>query len=213
MHAYQQLLDAIRPHFQDLKSVYLFIPEENKKTGTILSDLGFKIERYSFILEREASRIAEVNFPGEYSIQHLDPADETGLSQFAACLNEEFKELAGHTPSSPEDVLTWFKDASYLEGGLCLLKKGQEPVGTISLARDLDNPKAGEIMAFGIMREFRGKELGRNLLRYGINFLIDRGLDPVILSVNGENHGAIRLYESEDFQLTESVICYALDCG
>ena len=77
--------------------------------------------------------------------------------------------------------------------------------------RDLDNPMAGEILAFGILKEYRGKDLGRNLLKYGINFLIEKGLDPLILSVNGENHGAIRLYESEGFQLTESVVCYALD--
>ena len=93
---------------------------------------------------------------------------------------------------------------------MCLLKKEHDPVGTISMTQDLDDMDAGEIMAFGILEKYRGLDLGRNLLRYGINYLIGKGLKPIILSVNGENHGAINLYEKEGFNLTESVVCYAL---
>jgi ribosomal protein S18 acetylase RimI-like enzyme len=39
------------------------------------------------------------------------------------------------------------------------------------------------------------------------------GLDPVVLSVNAENEAALRLYRSEGFVLTETVVCYALDCA
>jgi ribosomal protein S18 acetylase RimI-like enzyme len=126
-------------------------------------------------------------------------------------VNEEFEGLAGHTPSTAEDIQTWFDDKSYLDGGLCLLKKDQDPVGTIGLMKDLENLEAGEIGAFGILKNFRGMELGRNLLRYGVNFLIEKGFNPVILSVNGENHAAFRLYQTEGFKLTESVVCYALE--
>jgi len=208
---YHHLLNAIQPHLQDLNSVYLFIPEEKSKLAAIFSGLGFEIERFSFVLERKNTRIAEVSFPEGYSIRPLEPSDLDGISQFVNCLNKEFKELAGHTTNSVEDLLTWFEDKSYLEGGLCLLKKDQEPVGTISMMRDLENLDAGEILAFGILKEYRGMDLGRTLLRYGVNFLIEQGLDPLILSVNGDNHGAIRLYESEGFKLTESVVCYALE--
>ena len=211
--AYKNLLDAIRPHLQDLRSVYLFIPEEKEETAVILSGLKFQIERYSFVLERNQAEPYEYSFPEGFTIQQLDPSDLDGLSQFAACLNEEFKELAGHTHSTTEDIRTWFDDQGYIKGGLCLLKKDQEPIGTISLAIDLENLEAGEIGAFGILEEYRGQELGRNLLKYGVNFLIGEGLNPINLSVNGENHAAFRLYQSEGFYLTESVVCYALDCA
>ena len=209
--AYKKLLQAIRPHLDDLQNVFMFIPEKNEVSAGILSILGFEVERYSFILERSEPALAEPVFPEGFSIHPLDQTDLEGISQFAACLNEEFKELAGHTPSTAEDIQTWFEDQSYIKGGMCLLEKEQEPVGTISMMRDLDDMDAGEIGAFGIIEEYRGLDLGRNLLRYGINFLHDQKLKPVILSVNGENHGAIKLYETEGFVLTESVVCYSLE--
>lgn len=211
--AYLKLLHAIEPHFQDLQSVYLFIPEEKAEMAAFLSGLNFQIERYSFILERKEKELYEVEFPDNFAVQQLTPADKVGISQFAACINQEFKELAGHTPSTPEDIQTWFDAPGFLEGGLCLLKKGQEPVGTISMMKDLENLEAGEIAAFGILNIFRGQNLGRNLFRYGVNFLIGEGLNPITLSVNGENHTAFHLYEFEGFALTESVVCYALDCS
>ena len=208
--AYKKLLHAIRPHINDLQNVFMFIPEKNEGSAEILSDLGFEVERYSFILERSEPALSEPVFPEGFAVYPLDPTDQEGMSQFAACINEEFKELAGHTPSTAEDIQTWFEDQSHIEGGMCLLKKEQDPVGTISMMRDLDDMDAGEILAFGILEEYRGLDLGRNLLRYGINFLIGKELKPIILSVNGENHGAIKLYEKEGFILTESVVCYSL---
>lgn len=207
---YKKLLHAIRPHMDDLENVFMFIPEKNGSSAEILSNLGFEVERYSFILERSEPALAEPVFPVGFLIHPLDPTDQEGLRQFAACLNEEFKELAGHTPSTGEDIQTWFEDQSHIEGGMCLLKKVDEPVGTISMMRDLDDMDAGEIGAFGILEKYRGQDLGRNLLRYGINFLIGKDLKPIILSVNGENRGAIKLYEKEGFILTESVVCYYL---
>jgi len=209
--AYTRMLDAIQSHFQDLESVYLFIPEERESSASFLTKLGFEIERYSFILERASGQNTKAVFPDGFTVQHLDANDQEGIRQFADCINAEFKELAGHTPSTPEDVQTWFDDSSYVEGGYCLLKNGQEPVGTICMMKDLDNLAAGEIGGFGILKEYRGQELGRNLLRFGMQFLADQGLDPIILSVNGENHGAVQLYKTEGFQLTESVVAYKLD--
>jgi mycothiol synthase len=210
VEAYAKLLDAIQPHNQDLDKSFLFIPEKNKEIALILKELGFEVERYSFILESRDSQTPEPVFPEGISVYPLDPSDQAGIIQFVDCLNQEFKDLAGHTTNTTDDLKTWFEDQSYLEGGLCLLKKNQEPIGTIAMMRDLDDMGAGEILAFGILEEYRGKNLGRNLLRYGTNFLSGKALNPVILSVNGENHGAINLYQKEGFNLTESVICYSL---
>lgn len=209
--AYGQLLEAIRPHFRDLRSVYLFIPEQNQRTAGILEELGFQVERFSFILERRGPSLPAPVLPEGIFIQSLTREDLDDLHQFADCINEEFQELAGHTPSSAEFIQDYFDDPCYLEGGVCLLKKGTEAIGTIVMMRDVDNPEAGEIMGFGVLPAQRGLGLGRNLFRYSFNFLINRGYQPVILSVNGENHNALKLYQSEGFQLIESVVCYSLE--
>ncbi len=208
--AYNKLLEAIRPHMDDLQNVFMFIPDKNKVSAEILSNLGFKIERYSFILERRDSALAEPVFPEGLTVHSLNPLDFEGIDQFAACLNKEFKALAGHTPSTAQDIQSWFEEQGHLQGGVCLLRKGQEAIGTISMMRDQDDLNAGEIGALGILEEYRGRDLGRNLLRYGIKFLKEKEFSPITLSVNGENKGAIKLYEREGFVLTESVVCYSL---
>lgn len=208
--AYQELIKAIRPHMDDLQDVFMFIPEKNEAAAEILKELGFEIDRYSFILERSGPALSEPVFPENIFVHPLDLADNEGINQFADCLNNEFKDLAGHTTNTAEDIQTWFKDQGYLERGMCLLKKGEDAIGTISMMRDMDDMDAGEILAFGILEEYRGMDLGRNLLRYGINYLVGKGLEPIVLSVNGENHGAIKLYKKEGFLLTESVVSYNL---
>lgn len=208
---YALLWQAIQPHLEDLDSVYLFIPEERVEVAETLKSLDFEVERYSFILERGGSKLPAPVFPEGIHIYTLAPDDLEGMRQFADCINDEFKDLAGHTPSSADFIQTFFEDVGYIEGGLCLLKKGDKPIGTIGMMHDVENMEAGEIMALGIIGNYRGEGLGRNLLRFGYNFLLNQGLDPVILSVNGENSEAIRLYKQEGFHLTESVVCYSLD--
>ena len=208
---YQDLLSAIWPHVQDLQFIYLFIPETKADMAKVLEMLGFAVERYSFILERGGLTLPEPIFPEGMEVIPLGPDDGDGIKQFVDCINEEFKELAGHTRSTVEYMRTWFDDEGYIKNGICLLKMGQEPIGTIAMMHDMDEITAGEIMAFGILKKYRGKELGRKLFRYGFNFLINEGLTPVYLSVNGENRGAIRLYESEGFQITDSVVCYSMN--
>lgn len=209
--AYARLLDAIRPHCRDLRSVFMFIPESKVELAGILDQLGFRVERYSFILERGEPALPAPIFPEGISVYQVNREDYQGLTQFSDCVNQEFKDLAGHTPSTAEFIQEYFDDPCYLEGGICLLRKGEEAIGTIVMMRDVDDPEAGEIMGFGVLESQRGAGLGRNLFRYGFNFLIDRGIQPVFLSVNGENHNAIKLYQSEGFDLIESVVCFSLE--
>jgi mycothiol synthase len=207
--AYAELLGAIRPHFRDLRSVYLFIPEHKQDTAAILAQLGFHIERYSFVLEKRSPSAAEVRFPDEYRVQPLDRSDQVGLSGFAGCLNEAFQNLAGHVDSSADDIRAWFDDEGYVEGGICLLTRDGEPAGTVCVMRNSENREAGEVGALGIAGRCRGMGIGRSILRYACSFAAGKGLDPVILSVNAENEAALSLYRSEGFVLTHTMVCYA----
>lgn len=211
--AYAMLLDALRPHFHGLGRVYLFVPEEKTETAAILTGLGFQIERYSFVLQKEDAEVAEAVFPEGYAIRHLAAADSQGIADFARCVNLAFRELAGHTESVPEDIRAWFDEAFYLEGGICLLTHNGEAIGTVCIGRETETPGAGEILALGLVPEQRGRGLGRAILRYATAYALQHRLTPVILSVNAENDTAVRLYQSEGFELIQSVVCYALDCA
>jgi mycothiol synthase len=211
--AYSLLLEAFQPHLKGLDSVHLFLPTQLTETRTILEELGFRIERFSFVLERPSDGIEEVEFPPGYMVTPLESSNEEGIRHFSEILNQAFQDLAGHTPSLPRDIQVWFDYEGYLPGGICLLKKGAEPVGTVCVTIESENPRAAELGAFGIAPDYQGLGLGRKLLRYGVAFAASQGLSPVILAVNAENETALELYRSEGFSLTESLVCYRLDCG
>jgi mycothiol synthase len=212
--AYAALLDAVRPHFEGLRAVYLFIPEDRRQVTSILSRLGFHIERFSYVLEnRETSPPPDVRFPDGYEVHPLVASDAAGIAHFARCLNESFDELAGHTDSTPQDIRAWFDHDHYLEGGICLLLHRAQPVGTLCVMREHETRAAAEVLAFGILRPERRKGLGRALLRYARRFAWQQGLHPVILSVNAENDRALGLYQAEGFRPIETTVCYALDCA
>ena len=212
--AYAALLDAAQPHFEGFQAVYLFIPEDRCQVTSVLSGLGFRIERFSYVLEnRETSPPPEVHFPDGYEVHPLVASDVAGIAQFARCLNESFSELAGHTDSTAQDIRAWFDHEHYLEGGICLLLHREQPVGTLCVMREHETRAAAEVLAFGILGPQRRKGLGRTLLRYARRFSRQQGLHPVILSVNAENDRALGLYEGEGFRPIETTVCYALDCA
>jgi mycothiol synthase len=211
--AYSLLLEAVQPHLKGLDSVYVFLPTPLAETRAILEELGFKIERFSFVLERPTTGIEEVDFPPGYMVTQLESSDEEGIRHFSEVVNLAFKNLAGHTPSLPQDIRVWFDYEGYLPGGICLLSKGAEPVGTVCVTIESEDPQAAELGAFGIIPDYQGLGLGRKLLRHGVAFAASHGLSPVILAVNAENETALELYRSEGFSLTESLVCYRLDCG
>jgi mycothiol synthase len=211
---YAALLDAARLHFEGLRAVYLFIPQDRHPVASILSRLGFHIERYSHVLEnRETTPPPEARFPGGYEVRPLVGSDAAGIAQFVRCLNDSFSELAGHTDFTARDIRAWFDHEHYLEGGICLLLHGAQPVGTLCVMREHETRAAAEVLAFGILKAHRRKGLGRALLCYARKFALQQGLHSVILSVNAENDRALGLYEGEGFQPIETTVCYALDCA
>jgi mycothiol synthase len=75
-------------------------------------------------------------------------------------------------------------------------------VGFCRLSRfeDDDGLMTGEVRLLGVRREARGRGLGRALVRWGVGDLRRRGVDRIVLSVEGENESALGIYESEGFR-------------
>ena len=65
---------------------------------------------------------------------------------------------------------------------------------------DGDSPALGEVYAVGVCPEQQGRGLGRALTAAGINYLAERGLDEVMLYVDGDNTAAVALYEKLGFE-------------
>ncbi|MBX2802566.1 MAG: GNAT family N-acetyltransferase [Myxococcales bacterium] len=66
--------------------------------------------------------------------------------------------------------------------------------------------RTARVAAMGIAAAFRGRGVGRALLRYGLAALDERGFERVLLEVIDGNEGAIRLYASEGFEIARRLV-------
>jgi mycothiol synthase len=64
---------------------------------------------------------------------------------------------------------------------------------------DESGEAVAEIGTLGVVPEYRGLGLGRELLRWGIQHLRGRGAGDIVLAVEGRNANALRLYERTGF--------------
>lgn len=86
----------------------------------------------------------------------------------------------------------WFDPAGFL-----LAERDGELLGFHWTKRHPD--AAGEVYVLGIAPAAQGTGLGRALLVRGLRHLIDGGAAYLLLYVEGDNAGAVRLYERESF--------------
>ena len=80
----------------------------------------------------------------------------------------------------------------------------EEPVAFVRTALgppEGDDPApVGEVRIVGVMPDWRGRGLGRELLRWGVADLRNRGAGPIQLSVEAENELALGLYRRTGFE-------------
>lgn len=80
----------------------------------------------------------------------------------------------------------------------------EDPIAFVRIALgppEGDDPApVGEVRIVGVMPEWRGRGLGRELLRWGVAELRNRGAGPIQLSVEAENELALGLYRRTGFE-------------
>ncbi len=208
--SYNKLLNSILLHTSGLTSIYAFIEDNYSNIANIWVDLGFEARRFAWILRRPAGNDTKPEFPPGFELRTFrDGIDE---ERWCTITNDAFEHSLGHVRMTPEKLAHWKIDSAYIEGGLNLLYHNEKPVATIALTRDeQDGEEVLYIDAIGVLTEYQGKGLGRNLLRYGIQYAAENNFSKVMLSVNGENEKAAAIYFKEGFEKEALYKCYYLD--
>jgi mycothiol synthase len=163
--------------------------------------VGLEAVRELWLMRRRAADpLPEVAVPAGYTIRPFRPGrDDPGFlavnaAAFASHPEQGALDQGGLTERMAEE---WFDPDGFLIG-----ERDGEIVGfhwTKVHPAEGGSPAYGEVYVIGVDPSTQGSGLGRALLVAGLTHLQDRGLDEVVLYVEGENTGAIRLYTSFGF--------------
>jgi mycothiol synthase len=204
---YQLLLESLHKHTVGLEKVFAFVPLVNDTLMTRMEELQFELERYTYLLTREAIPVSSFSLPDGYTLRPFQNGDEEA---WVTVRNAAFAKLKGNeTPITPEMVTTMTQRTDYLEGGMILLFHHDQPVGIVRGTKDeYEDAPIMNIGPVAVLPDYQGKGLGRILLRASLQFAADHHYKRTILCVNGENERAQALYIHEGFKQVEGVACY-----
>ena len=141
-------------------------------------------------------------FPGDVHVRPIIPGTDDGA--FVDLVNDTFREHPTPLRLGLAQVRRVHGRPGFDPGTILLMTTADDParlIGFCRIALHEDTGHAlGEVKHVGVRREHRGRGLGRELVRWGVDEARRRGAADVLLSVEGENEGALRLYESLGFE-------------
>lgn len=206
--SYKQLFEETLKHTDSLDHVFLFVPLLNQKMKDVMEKLNFGVERYTFLLVRDDLEVRAPAIPPGFEIRSYRP----GMDEDAWCMvrNAAFSKLKGsETPITLEMAAKMATESDYLDGGMMILYKNDQPVGVVRGSDDeYEDSPIMNIGPLAILPEYQGKGLGRVLLRAALKFSKEKGYKRCVLCVNADNEQAKALYLQEGFEQTEGVVCY-----
>lgn len=180
-------------------------------------------ERHGFHLARTYWRMAlELDpaappewpeLPPGVRIEHIDPNQDAHAARMYPIDEESFRDHYGHVPT---DLDTWTtelrSEAGYDPTLMCIVTvDGADAAFLVGSDRLLDS-NHGYIDSLGVLEPFRGRGLGRLLLRYAFAEYAARGWAGVRLNVDSDNAtGATRLYESVGMVSDEVIDTWELE--
>ena len=197
--------------------MHMTTPEYIAYRRTALEALGFSPVRYGYKMARPLDQpLPDPQFPPGYTLRTL--AGEAEHEQWVDMFNWSFIDHWNHHPLTPEQHQHWIGSPSYRRDGDLI---GLAPDGAFAAfcRCQIDNEdnqhnsrNEGWIDALGTRRGHRKRGLGRAMLPAGMHWLKGQGITTAVLGVDAENpSGALRLYESVGFVVTDTTATYHKD--
>lgn len=209
---------------EDRASDYMQKAEEQLQTFTVsymnvrdqasiqlLTDLGAKPVRYSFVMEGELFQEIEwPALPREIRIRTIDPSEYKTVYYLK---EEAFEDHWGHIGTTEEEGLKEFEsehlqDPNYDPDLWFAAETHGEMVGMIFGSKSTPfGQDYGWVSILGVKREWRNKKIGKALMLHFFKKIQEKGSTKVGLSVDSDSlTGATRLYESVGMHVIEQYV-------
>ena len=160
---------------------------------------GFEAVRELWLMRRVSDEPVSVDVPDGYTIRPYRPGvDDAGFLAVNAAAFADHPEQGSLDRRGLLERMAepWFDPAGFL-----VAERDGSIVGFhwTKVHADGRRPMCGEVYVIGVHPSTQGSGIGRALLLAGLEHLRRRGLPEVILYVDGNNDGAVRLYERHGF--------------
>ncbi|MCZ4499895.1 MAG: mycothiol synthase [Marmoricola sp.] len=184
---------------------------DHPAAAKIAARLGIARERELRIMNRPTSLpLPEPVLPDGIRIRTFEPSDEAALLEVNAHAFARHPEQ-GHMSS--EDFRERVNEAWYDAEGLFLAVPTDPTDRTVlgfhwTKVHVDETPPYGEVYVVATSPKAAGRGLGTLLTNVGLRYLADRGVDDVILYVDGDNSPAIAVYTGQGFTPVRTEVQY-----
>jgi mycothiol synthase len=169
-----------------------------------ISALGFAYRSSLWMYQlRNEVVVPEPSFPDGVVVRTFRPGADEAV--YVALLNATFADYPSPLLWSEATIRLVHGLPGFDPGRILLVAPADDPtrlVGLVVAGRIGPDRAAGEVKFIALRPDWRGRGLGRELLRWAIQSLRAEGAAPIELRVEGRNERALRLYAATGFEPT-----------
>ncbi len=208
-------LDLVRS--RGLSDLVLYGPSDREPAAGFIAALGFTY--HSSLWQFELAPSVDVPapaFPDDVVVRSFLPGSD--LSMFVALANDTFRDHPTPLTFSEKGVAHVHAMPDFDPGGILLVSPHDQPdlpIGWAKAEHELTEAgvRRGHIAFVGLLPEWRGRGIGRELLRWGIAYTRGAGAGAIELAVEAMNERALELYRRTGFTPEVEWPHYALPTG
>jgi mycothiol synthase len=182
-----------------LDGMFTFLDDRTMRAEQgYLEDMGFsRLRRCHYLVYTPPPDYPPPRFPeGFRLVRETIPGNER---QIAALFNDAFMPPS-LIPAVPENFRPLPGDVWLIRDGAHFLYDGRELAGCVQVLRHYEGRRAMTFVArLGVVARYRGRGLGRQLLRAAIAAGREHGFESVKLTVYSDTPDAEHIYRSEGF--------------
>ena len=186
----------------------LFVPAHLEASRLFAERLGFRYRSSLWRFELPAwSSLPPPDFPTEYVVRSWSPDED--VEAWVAFMIASFEGHPSAISPTPEVVRAVNARPDFDPNGILVVSHAGERERNIAFARvellgstDDGGGPVGYVNMIGVLPTWRGRGLGRELLRWSVAYLRGRGAGLIELSVEAANDRATELYRRHGFEPT-----------
>ena len=197
-------LDLVRRRGHE--ALQLYVPPHLPASVAFADDLGFRYRSSLWQFQLPADRVVPApDFPAGLETRHFDRAIDVDIDAWVAFMLAAFEGHPTRMTWTPSVIAHVNASPDFDPSGILLVTPTDEPDRPIAFARiethlEEDGAITGDVGLIGVLPAWRGRGLGRELLRWGVTDLRRRGAVRIELSVEAANERATGLYRAHGFE-------------